>query len=83
MLDLYFFDDELKRAREEHHRYHLRRAQWAERQVWPVEKPRSSGWRRRLARALLALADRIQPRVIRSPSFRPACPALNGTSRCA
>ena len=56
------------------------------REIWRTEHlPRRAslggfgGVRRRLARALLVLADRLDPRAVVSVSHLPARPTLNGT----
>ena len=79
MLDPYTLGEALR----------LERQLLAERQArelrWMEQLPRGAGggafgsMRRRLARALLVLADRLDPRVVVSVPHVPARPALNGT----
>jgi hypothetical protein len=86
MIDPYIFDEALKWEREEHARYHLVRAQWAEREPKPDSGQRSGGvrqplggLRRRLARTLMSLADHIQACVTVPVPYRTARSTMNGT----
>jgi hypothetical protein len=79
MLDTYALEETLKLERELFNRRQARRALWLERMPVPVSSGPLSTARRRLARVLLALADRLDPRAVVSVPHMPAAPRLNGT----
>jgi hypothetical protein len=82
MLDPYLLEETLRMERALLSQRQARRAIWLERT--PGSAPRTvGGLRRRLAQALLALADRLDPRAIVTAPHAPAAPALNGTLRHA
>jgi hypothetical protein len=78
VIDLYSLEQTLKMEREELNRRHLQRATWMERSP-TIAISLTGGVRRRLAQALLALADRLDPRAIVAAAHTPARPTLNGT----
>jgi hypothetical protein len=82
VIDLYSLEQTLKMEREELNRQHLQRATWMERSPIVAVSP-TGGVRRRLALALLALADRLDPRAIVAVAHTPGRPTLNGTLRHA
>jgi hypothetical protein len=78
MLDPYALEETLKMERAMLSQRRERRA------IWPERSPRRTpagiiSLRRSLARALLALADRLDPRAAVLGPHAPARPALNGT----
>ena len=78
MIELYTFEQTLKMERQLLDQQSARRASWNERQsATAVHKMVSP--RRRLALALLALADRLDPRPVVSAAHTPGRPVLNGT----
>ena len=79
MLDVYAFEDSVKLEREALNRQQERRARWLERMPRTTTVSAVGGVRRRLARALLSLADRLDPRGVVSVPHLPARAALNGT----
>jgi hypothetical protein len=80
MLDLYFFEAQLKAEREERDRMHRQRARWAEREPAAASRRGENCVRRGLARVLLALADQLHPSVASGGQHRPANSTLNGTT---
>jgi hypothetical protein len=88
MIELYAMEDHLRTERESLARRHARDAVWIESQRRSFAKARPAMdagrfMRRRLARTLLALADRLDPRTAVRVPHAPARPALNGTLRRA
>jgi len=57
----------------------LRRARWHEREPRAPAANLARSTRRRLARALLLIADRLDPRVVVGVPHVPTPPGLNGT----
>jgi hypothetical protein len=83
MLNPYPFEEILRTEQELLDQRNLRRARWHEREPRPAPFALMGGARRRLARLLLVLADRLDPRAVVSMPHVPASPALNGTPRHA
>jgi hypothetical protein len=79
MLDPYTFEEVVRLERR------ILADQLARQSTWVDHLPRRSrisamvDLRRRLARALLMLADRLDPRAVVSAPHLPARPTLNGT----
>ena len=79
MLDPYAFEELHRmeqRLRDDRHRL---LATWREREPRRPAMSLLGGTRRWLARALLLLADRLDPRTVVSLPHAPGSPALNGT----
>jgi hypothetical protein len=77
MIELYLLEQSLKMERALLDERHARRVGWLDRlSISKVAKP--PGFRRWLARALLVLADRLDPRPAISAVHTPRCPTLNG-----
>ncbi|MGE3908396.1 MAG: hypothetical protein AB7K36_03525 [Chloroflexota bacterium] len=82
MIDLYTFELTLKMERQRLDQESARQA--ARQQQAGVARPRSAlRVRRWLALALLALADRLDPRPVVSAAHLPGRPVLNGTGHHA
>ncbi len=79
MIDLFAFEELHRIEQRQRADRHLRRARWQEREPRRAPADRIGAARRRLARALLALADRLDPRAVVRPPHVPAAPSLNGT----
>ena len=79
MLDPYTLTETLRLERELLAGRQARQAKWTERMAPSSTGSAFSVVRRHLARALLALADRLDPRAVVSVPHVPARPALNGT----
>jgi hypothetical protein len=79
MLDPFTFEDIFKMERQILAERQAREAVWMERMPRNVSVGTVGTLRRRIARALLLLADRLDPRAVVSVSHVPAGPALNGT----
>jgi hypothetical protein len=80
MLDhMYAFEDALKLERKLLDERLERRATWQEQMPRKGSGSNVGGLRRRLARALLMLADRLDPRGVVGVPHVPTRPALNGT----
>jgi hypothetical protein len=79
MLDPFTLEDTLRMERRLLDARLAREARWMEQMT--AGKPGSAfaGARRRLARTLLMLADRLDPRAVVSVPHVPARPTLNGT----
>jgi hypothetical protein len=79
MLDPYTLGETLRLEREILAERQARETRWLEHLRRSTAVSASGGMRRRLARALLALADRLDPRAVVNVPHVPACSALNGT----
>ena len=79
MLNLYAFEETHRSEQQTRERKHLLRARWLEREPPRPSSSPVSAARRRLARALLLLADRLDPRAVVTVRHLPTAPALNGT----
>jgi hypothetical protein len=79
MLDPYTLTETLRLERQLLAERQARQTTWEQHLPRPGRISRFSGLRRRLARALLVLADRLDPRAVVSVQHVPARPALNGT----
>lgn len=77
MIEVYLLDQTLKMERDLRDQQHAQRAGWLER-MSPSEGSRPPGVRRRLALALLALANWLDPRPAISAAHTPRHPSLNG-----
>ena len=77
MIELYLHGQALKLERELLDKQHAQRAAWAER-MSILKGGTQLGLRRRLALALLALANWLDPRPVISTVHTPRPPALNG-----
>jgi hypothetical protein len=79
MLDPYTLGEALLMERRILAEKQVREVRWRE-QIARSRAHGSAGHlRQRLARLLLALADRLDPRTVVSVPHIPACPTLNGT----
>ena len=79
MLDPFTLGDALKLERKLLDERLARQATWTEHRVPSTVGSSFSSVRRYLARALLALADRLDPRAVVTVPHMPARPTLNGT----
>ena len=79
MIEIYVLERTLKLERELLTRRHERQAVVLERLPRRSATSISATVRRRLARVLLALANRLDPRGVVSVPHAPSAPALNGT----
>lgn len=79
MLDPYTLAETLRMERQILAERQARQAAWAACMPRSVPTNTIGGLRRRLARALLVLADRLDPRSVVSVPHLPDRPALNGT----
>ena len=79
MLDPYTLGETLRLERQTTRRAAGEGDQMAGAPAAQHRRQRPGGMRRRLARALLALADRLDPRAVVNVPHVPARPALNGT----
>ena len=79
MLDLFNHEESYRLERQRLDERNLLRATWHEREPQRRPSSLSGGVRRRLARVLLFLADRLDPRAVVSVPHLPAAPTLNGT----
>jgi hypothetical protein len=79
MLDPYALEETLRMERQMFAEREARRAVWMERMPRKTSSSNIDTLRRRLALALLALADRLDPRGVVSVPHVPDSPALNGT----
>jgi len=78
MIDLYTFEQTLKMERLLLDRESARQAAWGA-SVAATTSQEAVSVRRRLALALLVLADRLDPRAAVSAAHTPCRPGLNGT----
>ena len=79
MLDPYTLTEMLRLERQLLAERQARQARWAEQMMPATSGSAMISVRRSLARALLALADRLDPRAVVSVPHVPARPTLNGT----
>jgi hypothetical protein len=79
MLDPYTLGETLRMERQILAERHAREVRWREHPSQSRAATSSGHLRRRLARLLLALADRLDPRAVVSVPHVPARPTLNGT----
>ena len=79
MLDPYTLTETLRMERQILAERQARELRWMEHLPRSASVNTFSGMRRRLARALLMLADRLDPRAVVNVPHVPTRPALNGT----
>jgi hypothetical protein len=79
MLDFYAFEDTHKIEGELRERCARRHAHWTESSRRLASNESGIGFRRRVARALLTVANWLDPRPAVSVPHVPSRPALNGT----
>ena len=79
MLDPFTLGETLRMERQLLAERHSRQAGWMEHVTPSSTSSTFASVRRRLARALLTLADRLDPRAVVSVPHVPAQPRLNGT----
>jgi len=79
MLDPYALEEIYRMEEQLRAERHLHLASWREREPRGASQNPIGGVRRRVAQALLLLADRLDPRIVVSGPHVPAAPALNGT----
>ena len=83
MLDPYTLGETLRMERQILAERLAREARWREQIALSRSRASAGHLRQHLARMLLALADRLDPRAVVSVPHMPARPTLNGTLRHA
>jgi hypothetical protein len=83
MLDTYTLGEALRMERQILAERHAREVRWREQIALSRARTCAGPLRQRLARMLLALADRLDPRAVVSGPHMPARPSRNGTLRDA
>jgi hypothetical protein len=79
MLDPYTLGEALRMERQILAEKHAREVRWREHIALSYARDSTGHLRQRLARMLLALADRLDPRAVVSVPYVPARPSMNGT----